>query len=153
MKLSIGRISSTLKKLGLKKHRYTAAYVALGQEAAQLSREGRSFAWIAQHFNERGLESLPGKPWTNTKVRLMIRRIGEKAGSLESLHRSVIVDARARGLDDEQTAIELNQKAIRRRSKRPWTAVSVTTRSWELSQKRIRSSKSSIGSSRLKKSA
>ena len=116
VKLSVGRISLILKKLGLKKHRHTAAYATLGQEAAQLSRDGRSFGWIAEHFNERGLESSPGKPWTNIKVRLMIRRIGEKAGSLESLHRSVIADARARGLDDEQTAVELNQKAIRRRT-------------------------------------
>ena len=122
VKLSVGRISLILKKLGLKKHRHTAAYATLGQEAAQLSRDGRSFGWIAEHFNERGLESSPGKPWTNIKVRLMIRRIGEKAGSLESLHRSVIADARARGLDDEQTAVELNQKAIRRRNGRPWTA-------------------------------
>ncbi|MGN6720167.1 MAG: recombinase family protein, partial [Candidatus Binatia bacterium] len=49
--------------------------MALGQEAAQLSREGRSFAWIAERFNERGLESPPGKPWTKIKLRLIIRRI------------------------------------------------------------------------------
>jgi hypothetical protein len=83
----------------------------------------------------------------------MIRRIGEKAGSLESLHRTVIMDARARGLDDEQTATELNQKGVRRKNKRPWTAVNVTTRSRELSRKRIRSPKSSLGSGRFKKSA
>jgi DNA invertase Pin-like site-specific DNA recombinase len=153
VKLSIGRISLILKKLGLKKHRHRASYVSLGQEAAKLSREGRSFAWIAQHFNERGLESLPGKPWTNNKVRLMIRRIGEKAGSLESLHRSVIADARARGLDNKQTATELNQKGVRRKNKRAWTAVNVATRSRELSRKRIRSPESSLGSGRLKKSA
>ena len=142
-----------LKKLGLKKHRPTPAYVALAQEAAQLSREGRSFAWIAERFNERGLESPPGKPWTNRKVRLFIRRIGETAESLESLHRKVIADARARGLDNKQTATELNQKAIRRKNKQPWTADNVATRRRNLEKKIIRSMKSTIGSSRLKKSA
>ena len=52
----------------LKPHRFSVDYLSLQQAAAELIREGRFFDWIARHFNEEGLASVSGKPWTRQMV-------------------------------------------------------------------------------------
>ncbi len=41
---------------------------------------------------------------------------------LEDIHRNAIADARARGLNYKEMAIEFNENKIRRRDGQPWTA-------------------------------
>ena len=58
---------------------------------------------------------------------------------LEDLHREVISEARARGLNYRQMAEEFNERGIRRRDGQPWTARDIKRR-WgglnELKRKR-----------------
>jgi len=122
--LGLGRISLTLKKMGLKKHKYTAVYIPLGQEAAELQREGRSYEWIARYFNEQAFPSPSGKPWTRVMVKWLRHKVERQSESLEELHRRAISDALARGLDYKEIAIEFNEKKLGRGTnyRQPWTA-------------------------------
>jgi hypothetical protein len=122
--LGLGRIALTLKKMGLKKHKYMAGYIPLGQEAAELQREGRSYEWIAQYFNEQAFPSPSGKPWTRVMVQWLRHKVERQSESLEELHRRAISDALARGLDYKEIAIEFNEKKLGRGTnyRQPWTA-------------------------------
>jgi hypothetical protein len=110
--------------MGLKKHRYTAAYIPLGQQAAVLQREGRSYEWIAQFFNEQAFPSPSGKPWSRVMVQWLRHKVERQSESLEELHRRAISDALARGLDYKEIAIEFNEKKLGRGTnyRQPWTA-------------------------------
>ncbi len=92
--LGLGRIALILKKMGLKKHRYTAAYIPLGQQAANLQREGRSYDWIAQCFNEQAFPSPSGKPWSHCMVEWLLQGNSRRAR------------ARALKLNQENSAAE-----------------------------------------------
>lgn len=129
-------IYETLHKFGFKPSRYSASYLSLRQEAADLNREGRSLDWIAQHFNERGLVSASGKPWAASLIAGLLRTIGKKAESFENIHRRAIEDARARGLNYEQMVVEFNEKQIRRKKgcRQPWTAKFIEKR-WNALQR------------------
>ena len=81
--LSLGRISLILKKMGLRKHKYTAAYIPLGQHAAELQREGRSYEWIAQFFNEQAFPSPSGRPWSRFMVEWLLQT-ARRQGHLRS---------------------------------------------------------------------
>ena len=139
MNITTNTIYETLHKLGLKPSRYSAGYLSLREKAAELNREGRSLDWIAQHFNEEGLLSASGKPWAGSLVSGLLRTIGKKAESFESIHSRAIEDASARGLDYEQMANEFNEKKIRRKKgcRKAWTAHFIEKR-WNTLQQRQR---------------
>jgi DNA invertase Pin-like site-specific DNA recombinase len=128
-------IYEALHKLGFKPSRYSTSYLSLRRKAADLNREGRSLDWIAQHFNEQGLLSASGKPWAASLVAGLLRTIGKKAESFENTHRRAIEDARVRGLNYDQMAVEFNEKQIRRKKgcRQPWTAKFIEKR-WEALQ-------------------
>ena len=119
--ISSGNIYVTLRKLGLEPNRRSAVYLSLAKKAVELNRKGRSFEWIAQHFNEHALGSPSGKAWTTDKVYRLLLRAGN-AEILENLHRSAIADALGRGVNYRQMAVEFNKKKIRRKSGQRWTA-------------------------------
>jgi DNA invertase Pin-like site-specific DNA recombinase len=126
--MSVAGIQLSLRKMGLTAAKHTAGHLAVRRKAAELDREGQSLDAIARHFNEQGLKSPSGKPWTHFMVEHLIRANGQKQESLENIHRRAITEARARGLDYSQMAAEFNQKNFRRRGGLPWTAKSVAVR-------------------------
>jgi DNA invertase Pin-like site-specific DNA recombinase len=129
-----GRIYEILHKLGLTPNRFSAAYLELGQKAAELHAQGRSLEWIARYFNEQRFPSASGKAWTRNMVFGLRRAIGGKTELLEDIHRNAIAEARARGLDYQQMADEFNKKSIGRLSRRPWTERNVRKRCFDLDQ-------------------
>jgi DNA invertase Pin-like site-specific DNA recombinase len=128
------RIYEILHKFGLTPNRFSAAYIELGRKAAELHAKGRSLEWIARYFNEQRFPSASGKAWTRNMVFGLRRAIGGKTELLEDIHRSVIAEARARGLDYPQMADEFNRKNIARVSRRPWTERNVRKRCFDLDQ-------------------
>ena len=58
----------------------------------------------------------------------LLRADGNTAVSLEEIHRNAIADARARGLNYKEMAIEFNEKKIRRRDGQPWTPRDIKNR-------------------------
>jgi hypothetical protein len=64
-----------------------------------------------------------------------------KVVSYESLHTKAITEARAKGLSYQEMAVEFNERNIRRRSGRPWTAANVKYRCFELNRRRKRKKK------------
>jgi hypothetical protein len=129
------RIYERLHKAGFKPSKYSADYLALREKAAALNREGRSLDWIAQHFNDQGLVSASGKPWSESLIAGLLRTIGKKAESFANIHRRAIEEALSRGLDYEQMAHEFNEKQIRRKKdcRQRWTARFIEKR-WETLQ-------------------
>jgi hypothetical protein len=109
--------------LGLKPHRFCGRTKPFGKKAAELKREGRSAEWISRHFNQQGIPSPRGKPWTARIVYNVINRVGEKVETLGDIHRKAILEARGRGLTYREMAVEFNEKKIPRRKDcdRPWT--------------------------------
>ena len=123
-----GRLYEILGKLGLKPNRFRADYLALRQKAHELNLDGQSLEHIAEHFNERGFTSSSGKSWTRDMVYGLLRAQGSKANLIEDIHRNAITEARARGLNYKEMAIEFNEKKIRRRDGQPWTAADIKNR-------------------------
>ena len=121
--LSLDRIRFLQHRLGLKPHRYLAGNIPLGRKAAELKRKGRLVEWISQHFNEQAFASPRGQSWTPRMVYDLINNIGEKVETLGDIHRKAIMEARARGLNYREMAVEFNEKKIPRRKDcdRPWT--------------------------------
>src|SRR5262249_20260215 len=66
--------------------------------------------------------SASGKFWTRGMVVHLLYRTGRKRESLDNIHYSVITEARARGLDYREMAMEFNKRQIRRRRGGHWTA-------------------------------
>ena len=58
----------------------------------------------------KGFRSASGKPWTQSMVYGLLRALGNKAELLEDIHHNAIADARARGLNYKEMAIEFNEK-------------------------------------------
>jgi hypothetical protein len=123
--ISLGRVYLKLLKLGLKANRFSARNISLAHKATELNRNGRSLEWIAQYFNQQGFPSTRGKSWTRRLVYELIARIGKKVETLGNLHHRAVIEARARGLTYRQMAIEFNERKIRRKGGRPWTALNV----------------------------
>ena len=113
--MSVGAIQLSLRKMGLSAAKHSASHLAVRRKAAALDLEGQSLDAIARHFNEQGLKSPSGKPWTHFMVEHLIRASGQKRESLENIHRRAITEARTRGLDYSQMAAEFNQMNFRRR--------------------------------------
>src|SRR5215813_1271980 len=134
VKITVGRLYMILQKLGLKPNRFSADYLALRKQAVEFNRDNRSLEWIAEHFNEQGFKSTSGTPWTRNMVYGLIRATGRKAHRLEELHRKAISEARARGLNYRQMAIEFNSKQLRRRDGQQWRAIDIKSRWGDLNQ-------------------
>jgi len=128
MNITVGRLYDVLRELGLKPNRFSPQYLALRQKAVELNREGQSLKAIADYFNEQGFESSSGKRWTEQMVYGQLRAQNQTPILLEDLHREVISEARARGLNYRQMAEEFNQRGIRRRDGQPWTARDIKRR-------------------------
>jgi len=141
VKISLDEVYVSIRKLGLKPHRFVTSYASLQRKAAELCREGRSPKWIAQHFNEEGFTTASGKPWTHFRLYSVLRNMGAKIASYESLHTKAISEARAKGLSYREMAVEFNERNIPRRSGRPWTAANVKYRCFELNRRRKRKKK------------
>ena len=145
VQLTEARLYIILRKLGLKPNRFTVDYLSLKKKALELNREGQSLTSIASQFNQEGLESASGKPWTEEMVYGLVRRFFKKVTSLEDEHREVIGEARARGLNSRQIAIEFNERKIRRRDGQPWRPQDVTRRWSQLNRlQRKRAQKESM---------
>jgi DNA invertase Pin-like site-specific DNA recombinase len=128
VKITVGRLYMILRKLGLKPIRFTADYLALRQKALELNRDGQSLKTIAHDFNEQGIKSSSGKPWTDQMVYGLLRALDTTPVLLEDAHREAITEARARGLNYKQMAVEFNERKIRRRDGQPWTARDIKNR-------------------------
>jgi len=128
MNIMVGRLYDVLRGLGLKPNRFSPGYLALRQKALELNREGQSLKAIADYFNEQGFESSSGKPWTDQMVYGQLQAQNKTPVLLEDLHREVISEARARGLNYRQMAEEFNERGIRRRDGQPWTARDIKRR-------------------------
>jgi hypothetical protein len=139
MNITVGRLYDVLRELGLKPNRFSADHLALRQRAWELHLSGQSTDSIADHFNEQRFKSASGAPWTQSMVHRLLRAQGKTAILLEDLHREVISEARARGLNYREMAEEFNERGIRRRDGQPWTARDIKRR-WgglnELKRKR-----------------
>ena len=122
VKITVQRLYLILRKLGLSPNRFSAEYLGLRQKALAMNRDGQSLEAIAKCFNEQGDKSDSGKPWTYEMVHNLLRAQGEKPLRLEELHRQAIAEARSRGLNYRDMAVEFNAKGIRRRDGQPWTA-------------------------------
>jgi hypothetical protein len=128
VEITIGRLYDVLRKLGLKPNRFSDDYLSLREKALRLNREGQSLDSIAEHFNEQGLESASGKPWTRDSIYGLLRAQGKKPVSLEDVHREAITEAQTRGLNYRQMAEEFNERGIPRRDGQPWTARDIKKR-------------------------
>ena len=58
----------------------------------------------------------------------LLRAQGKTPILLEEIHRNAIADARARGLNYKEMAVEFNETKIRRRDGQPWTAHTIKNR-------------------------
>ena len=114
--------------MGLKASRFSADYLSLRQEAAELYREGRSLEWIARDFNKKRYVSASGKPWTAGMVTGHLRALNVKSESLDNIHYRLMADAHKRRLSYEEIAIEFNNYKIRRKGYQTWTVRNVRTR-------------------------
>jgi hypothetical protein len=146
VEITVGRLYVILNRLGLKPNRFTEDKLSLKKKTLELNREGRSLKSIASQFNEDGIKSASGKPWTDQMVYGLVRRYFKKLTPLEDEHRRAIADARARGLDYEQMAVEFNERKIRRRDGQPWRAKDIKKRWADLNRlKRKRAQAESMG--------
>jgi len=126
--ITVGSLYRIIRKLGLKPNRFSAEYLALRQKALILNRQGQSIDCIAEHFNQQGFKSASGAPWTRDMVYGLLRAQGKTPILLEESHREAITEARARGLNYKEMAIEFNERQIRRRDGQPWTARDIKNR-------------------------
>jgi DNA invertase Pin-like site-specific DNA recombinase len=135
--LCLGQIRAILRKLGLQPHRHSAEIRSLREKAAELSREGRPYEWIAKEFNEHGFPSPSGKQWSRFMVEWLLHTAEKNSEPLEELHRRAILDALARGLDYEEMAVEFNERKLRRGNnyRQPWTAKYLSLRWCRLRQR------------------
>ncbi len=128
VKITVGRLYIIHQKLGLKPNRNPAARESLRHEAAKLSDQGYSMKCIAANFNDRGIKSPSGKPWTNKRIFSLVRALRKKPHAMREVHRKAISEALELGLKYREIAIELNKKGIPRRDGQSWTAKAVKRR-------------------------
>lgn len=75
----------------------------------------------------------------------LVRRYFKKLTPLEDEHRKAIAEARARGLDYQEMAVEFNERKLRRRDGQPWRAQDIKKRWGDLNQlERKRAQKESM---------
>jgi DNA invertase Pin-like site-specific DNA recombinase len=126
---SLGGLQVRLRQMGLKAAQRPASYFLARKQAAEMHREGRSLAFIAEHLNEQGFASASGRPWTAAMVNYMLHMTGHKAEPIKELHYRLISQALARGLSYRQIANEFNRKKLRLLGVlQAWTASSVKRR-------------------------
>jgi hypothetical protein len=106
----------------------------LKKKALELNRAGKSLKSIARQFEEEGIKSASGKPWTDQMVYGLVRRYFKKLTPLEEEHRKAIAEARTRGLNCRQIAIELNERNIRRRDGQSWRPKDISRRWYQLNR-------------------
>ena len=133
--ITVRRLYMILRKIGLKPNRFTVDYLSLKKKALELNRDGQSLESIARQFNKEGIKSASGKPWTDQMVYGLVRRYFKKLTPLEDEHRKAIAEARARGLNCREIAIEFNERKIRRRDGQPWRPRDVTRRWADLNRR------------------
>jgi hypothetical protein len=135
--LCLGQIRAILSKLGLQPHRHSAEIRSLREKAAELSRGGRPYEWIAKEFNDHGFPSPSGKQWSRFMVEWLLHTAEKNSEPLEELHRRAILDALARGLDYQEMAVEFNERKLRRGNnyRQPWTAKYLSLRWCRLRQR------------------
>jgi Recombinase/Recombinase zinc beta ribbon domain len=126
--ITCGGLYQALGKLGLKPHHRSLGYFSALEKAVELDREGQSAQSIAQYLNEHGFSKDRGKTWTQHMVRDLLFSNGKKLEPLENVHRRMIGEALARGIDYSQIADELNEKNVRRKGGQRWDAECVATR-------------------------
>ena len=124
-----------LKKLGLKPHRRPKWLALLREEAAKMYEQGRSMRQIAERFNQEGLKTVSGKPWTKKLVFSLLSGADKKRCALDRIHFDAISEARRRGLKYSEMAAEFNKKDVPRRDDRPWTARAIKERWCDLSKR------------------
>ena len=110
VKISLDEVYVSIRKLGLKSHRFVTSYASLQRKAAELCREGRSPMWIAQHFNEQGFTTASGKPWTHLRLYSVLHNMGAKIASYESLHTKAISEAGQRDSVIEKWLLSLTKE-------------------------------------------
>ena len=126
--LSLGKLNKKLHAMGLKASRFSADYLSLRQEAAELYREGRSVERIAKDFNKKAYVSASGKPWTAGMIYGHLHALDVKPESLDNIYYRLMADAHRRRLSYEEMAIEFNNNRIRRKGYQTWTVRNVRTR-------------------------
>ena len=126
--ITAGRLYDILHKLGLEPNRFSTDYLSLREKALTLNRDGKSIESIAEEFNRKGCKSASGKPWTRDMVYGLLRAQGKTPLVLEEIHREAITEARARGLNYKEMAIEFNERQIRCRDGQPWTPRDIKNR-------------------------
>jgi DNA invertase Pin-like site-specific DNA recombinase len=124
-----------LKKLGLKPHRRPKWVALLREEAARLYEQGRSMRQIAERFNEQGLKTFSGKPWSKKLIFSLLSGADKKRYALDRIQFEAISEARQRGLKYSEMAAEFNSKDVPRRDRRPWTARAIKERWCDLSKR------------------
>jgi hypothetical protein len=124
-----------LKKLGLKPHRRPKWLSLLREEATKLYNEGRTMRQIAERFNQQGLKSISGKPWTKKLIASLLSDADKKRYSLDRIHFEAISEARRRGLKPGEIAEEFNRRNVPRRDNRSWTARGINERWCDLSKR------------------
>jgi DNA invertase Pin-like site-specific DNA recombinase len=124
-----------LKKLGLKPHRQPKWVSLLREEAVKLYNEGRTMRQIADRFNQQGLKTISGKPWTKKLIFSLLSDADKDRHTLDQIHFDAISKARKLGLKAREIAAEFNEKDVPRRDNRPWTARAVSERWCDLSKR------------------
>jgi hypothetical protein len=124
-----------LKKLGLKPHRRPKWLSLLREEAAKLYNEGRTMRQIAERFNQQGLKTISGKPWTKKLIASLLSAADKKRHTLDRIHLDAISEARRRGLKSSEIAAEFNTRNVPRRDNRSWTARGINERWCDLSKR------------------
>jgi DNA invertase Pin-like site-specific DNA recombinase len=147
--ICLGRLYGVLRKLGLKPNRFSAEYLWLRDNALALNRQGQSVDCITEHFNKQGFKSPSGKPWTRDMVYGLLRAQGKTPILLEEVHREVITEARARGLNYQEMAVEFNEREIRRRDGQPWTARDIKKRWGDLNRLQRNRAQKGLGRTEL----
>jgi hypothetical protein len=99
--------------------------------------DGLTLREIADELNAKGLMTAKGKTWAPGAFQHWLGRGGRRE-HLEHLHRSVIEDAKHRGLTNQEAAEEFNKRRIPRVGNRQWTADVVRQRRAHLKQRRKR---------------
>ncbi len=100
--------------------------------------QGLTLTGIADKLNASRVASPSGKSWNMNMVWHWLGTTGRRE-QLEHLHRAAIVDAKARGLSNEEAAVEFNRDGLPRVGGRQWTGDVVRQRRTQLKRRKRRS--------------
>ena len=90
---------------------------------------------IADRFNQQGLKTISGKPWTKKLIFSLLSDADKDRHTLDQIHFDAISKARKRGLSSAEMAAEFNRKDVPRRDNRLWTARAINERWCDLSKR------------------